>query len=107
VAPSAHLDAYSGRHHDAFMRTTLTLDPDVARMIEQEVHRVRKPLKQVVNDALRRGLTSSTGPKPASRYRVRPHTSRLMPGVDRARLNALADDLEDQAINAKRARGRK
>jgi hypothetical protein len=41
------------------MRTTLTLDPDVARMVQEEVHRVRKPFKDVVNDALRRGLTSS------------------------------------------------
>jgi len=38
------------------MRTTLTLDPDVARMLTDEAHRLRKPFKQVVNDALRRGL---------------------------------------------------
>ena len=46
------------------MRTTLTLDPDVARMIEEEVHRLRKPLKQVVNDALRRGLAPPVGRAP-------------------------------------------
>lgn len=39
-------------------RTTLTLDPDVVRLIEEEVHRLRKPFKHVVNDALRRGLAS-------------------------------------------------
>lgn len=79
------------------MRTTLTLDPDVARMIEDEMHRVHKPLKQVVNDALRRGLTSGAK-APRTRYRVRPHAARLVPGVDRGRLNALADDLEDEAV---------
>ena len=77
------------------MRTTLTLDPDVARMVAEEVHRVRKPLKEVVNEALRRGLSSPGGGRPRKAYRVRPHTARLLPGVDRARLNALADELED------------
>jgi hypothetical protein len=79
------------------MRTTLTLDPDVARMIDEEVHRVRKPLKQVVNDALRRGLTSAGG-KSLKPFRVRPHVALLLPGVDRFRLNALADESEDAAV---------
>jgi hypothetical protein len=83
------------------MRTTLTLDPDVARMLDEEVHRVRKPLKQVVNEALRRGLTSS-GPRPPLKpYRVKVHRTALRPGFDRGRFNALADELEDSAIAAK------
>lgn len=88
------------------MRTTLTLDPDVAKMIEDEVHRVRKPLKQVVNDALRRGLTSSSGRRPVKRYKVAAHRATLQPGVDRGRLNALADELEDSAV-IRRARARR
>jgi hypothetical protein len=80
------------------MRTTLTLEPDVARMIDEEVHRVRKPLKQVINEALRRGLTSTGGRRPAKPYRVKVHHATLQPGHDRARLNALADELEDSAI---------
>jgi hypothetical protein len=82
------------------MRTTLTLDPDVARMVQEEVHRVRKSFKDVVNDALRRGLTSSGPRRPGKRYRVRPHTARLLAGVDRGRLNALADELDDTALLA-------
>ena len=80
------------------MRTTLTLDPDVAKMIEDEVHRVRKPLKQVVNEALRRGLTSSGNRRPAKPYRVRAHRAALRPGLDRGRLNALADETEDASV---------
>jgi hypothetical protein len=83
------------------MRTTLTLDPDVARMLDQEVHRVRKPLKHVVNQALRRGLTSSRGGSRLKTYRVQPHAARLLPGLDAGRLNALADELEDAALIAK------
>lgn len=80
------------------MRTTLTLDPDVARMVAEEVHRVRKPQKQVVNEALRRGLASPGRQRRPKSYRVRPHVARLLPGIDRARLNALADEQEDAAI---------
>src|ERR1017187_10391370 len=34
------------------------VDPDVARLLEDAVHRERRPMKQVVNDALRRALTA-------------------------------------------------
>jgi hypothetical protein len=83
---------------------TLTLDPDVARLIEEEVHRARKPFKQVVNDALRRALSPH---RPAIRrraYRVEAHAARFLPGLDRARLNALADELDDSAILEKLSR---
>lgn len=88
------------------MRTTLTLDPDVARMIQEEVHRSRKPFKQVVNELLRRGLEPRTRTRDVKPYRVRPHVARLVPGVDRGRLNALADELEDRAVVEKLTRGR-
>lgn len=86
------------------MRTTLTLDPDVAQMLEQEVHRVRQPIKQVVNDALRRGLRPAPGRVPTRPYRVRPHLARLLPGLDGGHLNALADELEDAAVLARARR---
>ena len=40
------------------MRTTLTLDDDVAKLLEKELRRSGKPFKQVVNHFLRRGLTA-------------------------------------------------
>jgi hypothetical protein len=86
------------------MRTTLTIDDDVMRLIEEEVHRVRKPFKQVVNDALRRGLAPTTSTRQRAPFRVRPHVAKLMPGLDRSRLNALADELEDYAVLAKLGR---
>jgi len=86
------------------MRTTLTLDPDVVRMIEEEMHRARKPMKQVVNQVLRRGLEPAARKRAIKPYRVRPHEARLVAGVDRGRLNALADDLEDRAVLDKAAR---
>ncbi|MFZ0803459.1 MAG: hypothetical protein WBQ09_15670 [Terriglobales bacterium] len=39
------------------MRTTLTIDEDVARLLEREQRRSGKSFKQVINDFLRLGLT--------------------------------------------------
>ncbi len=88
------------------MRTTLTLDPDVARLIEAEVHRRRAPFKQVVNDALRVALSAKRRGKGTRAFRVTPHRTKLRPGIDAGKLNQLADELEDEAILAK-ARRRK
>ncbi|MEX1163809.1 MAG: hypothetical protein WEB03_09520 [Nitriliruptor sp.] len=38
------------------MRTTITLDPDVAARLEQLRDRDQRPFKQLVNDLLRAGL---------------------------------------------------
>ena len=83
------------------MRTTLTLDPDVARMLEEEAHRQRKPFKQVVNDAIRRGLAPRAAARKTPRYRVRPHKTSLRPGIDAGSLNKLVDELEDESIVAR------
>lgn len=46
------------------MRTTLTLDADVAARLEQVVRKRRKPLKAIVNEALRAGLDAIDRPSP-------------------------------------------
>lgn len=83
------------------MRTTLTLDPDVARMLEEEAHRVRKPFKQVVNDAIRRGLAPRPPARASARYRVRSHKTTLRPGIDAGSFNKLVDELEDEVVVAR------
>jgi hypothetical protein len=45
------------------VRTTVTLDDDVAAKLRTQARRTGKPFREVVNDALRRGLASG---KPAS-----------------------------------------
>jgi len=76
----------------------LTLDPDVERLIEEEVHRLRKPFKQVVNEAIRRGLAPRLADAPAKPYRVKVHEATLQPGYDPVSLNRLADELEAEAF---------
>ena len=85
------------------VRTTLTLDPDVGKLLEQEVQRSRRPFKQVVNEALRKGLTRAA-PR-ARKLELKVRDSRLLPGYDPASFNALADELEDAETMKKAARG--
>ncbi len=56
------------------MRTTLTLDDDLAAKLKDESRRSGKPFKQVVNDCLRVGLNvrSKTTPKPPFKIEARP-----------------------------------
>jgi hypothetical protein len=86
------------------MRTTLTLDPDVAKLLEEEAHRRRLPWKQVVNDAIRRGLATGAQNRKEKRYRVTSHKTTLRAGIDPASFNKLVDELEDEATMKKLGR---
>jgi len=82
-------------HHDAFMRTTVTLEPDVAAKVKELAHRRRASFKETLNDVLRRGLSSQAGMRePGERYIVEPHAGGFRPGIDPAKLNQLVDDLD-------------
>lgn len=77
------------------MRTTLTLDDDVARELAAEVRRSGRTTRQVVNAALRRGLRMGEKPLRAPpRFVVEPFSSPFQPGVDPSKLNQLVDELE-------------
>jgi hypothetical protein len=47
------------------MRTTLTLDPDVAVLVERARESTKSSLKEVVNQALRKGLGKGDDPRSA------------------------------------------
>jgi hypothetical protein len=53
------------------MRTTLTLDEDVAMQLDRVRRRRRAPLKRVVNEALREGLARLDEPQPQTEFRTR------------------------------------
>ncbi len=86
------------------MRTTLTIDPDVERLLQREIRRTDKSLKTVVNDALRLGLGMQGKPPRGSRYKVNPHPFAFKPGVDVDRLNQLVDELEADELARQRNR---
>jgi hypothetical protein len=95
-AGAEHLDAATTMHHDALMRTTVTLDADVVRSLKDEAHRTRRSFKAALNDAVRRGL-APVSPGRKRRYRVKAHQAKLAAGIDSLRLNQLADEFEDAA----------
>jgi hypothetical protein len=67
------------------MRTTLTIDDDVAQLIERIRKRRGASLRDVVNDALREGLPRLEAPsRPRKRYRTKAVSlgGCLLPNVD-------------------------
>jgi len=86
------------------MRTTLTLDDDVAKQLQEQARRSGESFKSVVNKALRRGLSG----KPAvrlSRFKVEPKACGFRSGVDPLRLNQLNDELVMEELQRKLAAG--
>jgi len=83
------------------MRTTLTLEKDVAAAIRDEARRSGRPLKRVVNETLRAGLAARKRPA-ARRYRLKPASlGGVLPGTDLDKAPRLAEALEDDAIARK------
>lgn len=85
------------------MRTTVTLDADVQKLLQDAAHRKGLPFKQVLNDAVRAGLTRRSAKVPPFKQFAEPLGQ---PKVDLTKANALAAQLEDQEIMTKMARGR-
>jgi hypothetical protein len=89
------------------MRTTLTLEPEVARRVESELRRTGKTLKAVINEALKAGLGMTGKPvEPLPPFVVRPHDFGFHAGIDPDRMNQLADELETDAILEKLRQGK-
>ncbi|HUJ14500.1 MAG TPA: CopG family transcriptional regulator [Thermoanaerobaculia bacterium] len=73
-------------------RTTMTLDNDVAKRIDEEHRKSGRSIRAVVNDALRRGLSS---PKvPHRRFRVKARRLELRAGVSIDDVEGALDQIE-------------
>lgn len=75
------------------MRTTVTLDEDVAQQIRRRMRERGSGFKQVVNELLRRGLQASEGPEP---YSTPTFAMRARRDLDLDKALALAAALEDE-----------
>ena len=85
------------------MRTTMTLEPDVAERLRQEMRKRGLGMKAMVNDALRIGLGLGTRTARESEpFRVDAHDFGFREGVDRDRLNQLVDELTVEDFARKR-----
>jgi hypothetical protein len=76
------------------VRTTLTLDDDVARLLEREVRRSGSSFKAVVNEFLRLGLMVSKQPRVSKQFVVTPRRMGLPPGENYDDVEHLLEMLE-------------
>jgi len=84
------------------MRTTLTLDDDLARLLKKTARDSERPFKQVVNEAIRAGLVALEEPPARQPYRLEPaDLGGVRPGIDLTKALRLADELEDEALRQK------
>lgn len=81
------------------MRTTVTLDSDVAAKLKQAAHDRGISFKEALNTSVRRGLQDEG--VQAKPYRVKTRRLGVKPGVDLDRALRLASDLEDAEIARK------
>lgn len=86
------------------MRTTVTLDDDVAARLKELAHKRRASFKATLNEILRRGLSTQENAGAMPRFVVEPHAGGFRPGVDAGKLNQLLDALEADDVS-REARG--
>lgn len=74
-------------------RTTLTLDDDIIDTLRDRARREDRPLKAIVNDALRAGL-SADAPPPSRPYRIRARDMGMRPGIDLDDIQGLLETID-------------
>ena len=87
------------------MRTTVTLDPDVIRLLKNESHKRGESFKVALNDAVRKAFQAppaTTGKRKP--YVVKAYDMGLMPGIDYSQANKLMEDMDIDAHLALTAR---
>ncbi len=84
------------------MRTTLTLEDDLARKLKELARSTDRRFKEVVNDAIRKGLSlGEEPPTEQERFVVSAKGRGFRAGVDPTKLNQLYDDLEMEKIRGR------
>jgi hypothetical protein len=77
------------------VRTTLTIDEDVASKLKSEARRSGQSFREIVNDVLRRGLLSRREARPTTPFTVLARDlGELRPGVSLDSVAHLLDQLE-------------
>lgn len=79
------------------MRTTLTLDDDVAAKLDADARKSGRSFKETVNYYLRIGLSTHKQTKPARAFRVRARNLGLRPGLNYDDVWGLIENVEGPA----------
>jgi Ribbon-helix-helix protein, copG family len=77
------------------MRTTLTLDEDIAARLQLEARKTGRPFKAVVNEYLRAGLAQRRAARIAGPFRVKPlDLGGPLPGRSYDNIAALLEEVD-------------
>jgi len=77
------------------VRTTLTLDEDVAAKLKAEARKTDRSFRETVNQALRRGLAAPRAPEGRRRFAVTARDlGELRPGISLDNIGELLDRIE-------------
>jgi hypothetical protein len=79
------------------MRTTLTIDDDIAAKLTREMRRSGKSFKETVNEFLRLGLNVRKDLKAAEPFKVHAQKLGVKPGLDYDNIGELLDQIEGPA----------
>lgn len=77
------------------MRTTITIEDALLKAAKIKAANENVPLKDVINEAIRRGLEAMDENKTAA-YKTRPRPLGIRPGIDPDRIGQAADELDDE-----------
>ena len=86
------------------MRTTVTLDHDVERLLREAMHRSRRSFKETLNRALRAALGREPAHAGRPAFVLTARALRLRAGIDPTSFNKLADELEADAFREQHTR---
>lgn len=77
------------------MRTTVTLDTEIANKLKELCHKKKISFKVMLNQTLERGLQAQIQAlETREPFLARPHSLGFKPGIDLSRLNQLVDELD-------------
>lgn len=82
------------------MRTTLTIDDDLAALLHRRARETGLSFKETVNRAIRAGLGQAAARPGGPAPKTIPHAFGFRPGIDTDKLGQLADELEAEAFAA-------
>ena len=83
------------------MRTTLTLDDDLAGLLKQRARELGIPFKEAVNRRIRAGIGEAIAARRYPAPKTMSHSFGFRPGIDLDKLGQLADELEAEAFAEK------
>ncbi len=75
------------------MRTTVTLDPDVEKLLKDAMHSNKSNFKVTLNQAIRKGL-NDRGIK-RKKFKVKPFNLKPRSGFENVNYKSLLNDLDD------------